>query len=306
MIVIPPITINDTTLTSTTVSEPSTGEVVWNSTTNYATDDIVIRTSTHRKYQRITPGGIDATAPESAPTKWQDIGPTNAWAMFDQNRNVATVSPAGTMTVVIEPNKRIDSLGLIGVNADTVTVTMEAPVGTVVFGPTEYSMNTRNTTTWSTYFFGTFLYKETLLITSFPMYANSTVTIEFANDTDDIQCSGVILGSSVYLGAVQYDAVSDALNFSKIERDEFGNSELIPRRTVPKTQQSLWVDKSLVNSVRQVRKDLNAIPALWSGLDDQFTDPYFESILIFGIYKQFEINIAQPSVATISLELEEL
>lgn len=307
MLVIPPITINSTNLTSSTVAEPYAGETPWNAATSYAEGVEVIRTTTHRKYIRsaITPG-VNATPPENAPTLWFDNGPTNKWAMFDQYRNVQTIETSGSMTIVLNPGKRINSLSLIGVQASTVTVTMTAPSIGTVFGPTDYNMSGRNTTTWSTYFFGDFLYKKSLLINDLPQYANATITVVFDNASLPVMCSGVIIGTSIYLGATQYSATSDALNFSKIERDDFGNSILLPRRSVPKTQQQLWSDKSLVNTIRQARIDLNAIPALWSGLDDNSDDPYFEAIQIFGIYKQFEINIAQPNFAVINLELEEL
>lgn len=116
----------------------------------------------------------------------------------------------------------------------------------------------------------------------------------------------VVMGNKVYLGATQYNARSDSMNFSTINRDEFGGAILKPRRSVPKTNQTLWTPYDIVNSVRQVRTDLNAVPALWSGLDEKFDHPYFESLLILGIYKQFEIDLAHPQVALVNLELEEI
>lgn len=86
MIVIPPIPITSSVLASSTVAEPSAGEVVWDATTSYAVGDVVIRTTTHRKYE-CQIAGVDSTIPENAPARWLDIGPTNKWAMFDQNRN---------------------------------------------------------------------------------------------------------------------------------------------------------------------------------------------------------------------------
>jgi hypothetical protein len=303
MIVIPPIQVTESNLISSSVSEPSTGETVWNASTNYSLGQVVIRTTTHRKYEN-TIAGVDSGLPENTPTRWLDVGPTNKWAMFDQNRNMATTNPA-SMTVSINPGKRINSIALLGVQANTVTITMKVG-STTIYGPITRNMNGRLTTTWSEYFFGEFDYTPNLILLDLPPAANATVTVQFDNPSNTVACSGIVLGAKVYLGKIQYNAKSDSLNFSKIERDEFGNSLLIRRRTIPKTTQTLWVDKVNVNNVRKVRENLNAVPALWSGLDDDTGNDYSQSLTIFGIYKQFEIDIGHPQVATVNLELEEL
>lgn len=304
MIVIPPIAITDSNLVSSTVAEPSSGETAWNAATSYVVGDVVIRTTTHRKYE-CQIAGVDAGLPESTPTRWLDVGPTNKWAMFDQNRNMPTVATT-SMQVEILPGKRINSVAVLGVQAASVTITMMVGA-TTVYGPITKNMNGRLTTTWSDYFFGEFKYAPSLVLTDLPPYAGAKIIIKLDNASGlDVRCSAVVIGSKIYLGKVQYSASSDSLNFSKIERDEFGNSLLIPRRTIPKTNQTLWVDKNNVNTLRAVREQLNAVPALWSGLDEQYDDDYFEAILIYGIYKQFEINLSQPSFCETTLELEEL
>jgi len=304
MIVIPPIPITTSNLVSSTVAEPSPGETAWNSATSYTVGQVVIRTTTHRKYE-CQIAGVDAGLPESTPTRWLDVGPTNKWAMFDQNRNLQTVATT-TMTIEVTPGKRINSIAVLGVQAKTVTVTMKVG-STVVYGPVVKNMNGRITSSWSEYFFGAFDYVPSLLITDLPPYSGATIVVTLNNTSgQEVKCSGLVIGNKIFLGNVQYNASSDSLNFSKIERDEFGNSLLIPRRTVPKTNQTLWVDKENVNTLRSVRTTLNAIPALWSGLDEDYDNPYFESILIYGIYKQFEINLSAPSYAEVQLELEEL
>ena len=303
MIVIPPLLTNSSNTTSN-VPEPSTGEVIWNASTNYTVGAVVIRTETHRKYE-CQVAGVDSTAPENNKTKWLDVGPTNKWAMFDNLRSQQT-RKLGSMEVTITPGKRIDSLALLGLEAQTVTVWMTQGA-TTVWGPEVRNMSGRNTTTWSQYFFGEFSYVPTLLFKDIPPYSGAVIHIKIENDPAlEVACSEVIIGTKIYLGAAQYNTVSDSLNFSKIERDDFGTSVLKQRRTVPKLNVEVWADKNLVNQIRGARNDLNAVPALWSAMDDKYDDPYFEAVFIYGIYKQFEINISGPTLAVITLELEEM
>ena len=64
MIVIPPIAITDSNLVSSTVAEPSAGETAWNAATSYTIGQVVIRTTTHRKYE-CQIAGVDAGLPEN-------------------------------------------------------------------------------------------------------------------------------------------------------------------------------------------------------------------------------------------------
>lgn len=108
--------ITSSVLASSTVAEPSAGEAVWNAATSYAEGNVVIRTTTHRKYE-CQIAGADSTIPENAPTRWLDIGPTNKWAMFDQNRNAQTVATT-SMQVELTPCEN-GSYGTVGGSFDS-------------------------------------------------------------------------------------------------------------------------------------------------------------------------------------------
>jgi hypothetical protein len=96
------------------------------------------------------------------------------------------------------------------------------------------------------------------------------------------------------------------LNFSTTTRDNFGNVTLVQRRSVPKTDQKIFTKKASVNSILQLMSDLNASPALWSGLDDQTTSDYFDALLILGFYKEMSIDVQHADYALLSLQLEEI
>jgi hypothetical protein len=234
--------------------------------------------------------------------KWLDVGPTNRWAMFDLLRNTATQYPS-PLTVVITPGTRVNAIGLVGLIADSVTIQVSAS-GNQVYSET-ISLATRNTTSWSDYLFGAFSYLTTTAAFGLPPYTNGVITLTFNRAAGPVSVGGVVIGTSILIGQTQYDAESDALNFSKVERTFDGEAVLIQRRTVPKVNVRVWCPKANVNKVRAVRDLLNAIPAFWSGLDDP-NDGYFEAVQVLGIYKQMSINLAHPTHAIVALELEEV
>lgn len=271
----------------------------YSSGTTYAADDYVIDATAHRVYRSLVNSNTGNALIDE--TKWFHAGTTNKWAMFDLDRSVGTkqVTP---LTVSVTPGERVNSLGLFGVVGTSVTVTVT--VASVDVWTVTRSMTGRNTQSWSNYFFGAFGQVPSLLITDMPPYANATITVTI--DGTNVACGAFVIGNYIYMGKVEMNPRSDSQNFSRIDRDDFGNSILTRRRSVPKTTQALVAEKARTNTLLDVRTDLNAKPAVWSGLDARYTDDYFEALLILGIYKQFEIELAHTGHVRVNLELEEL
>lgn len=303
MKVIPPITITAGMLTSSTATEPSGSETAWVSAGTYAAGDLRIRTATHRIYECLVGHTGVTTLPEVDATNWLDVGPTNKWAMFDTLRN-STTEVASPFTVVITPGMRVDSLALMGCVADSATITMT--VSAVPVYTTTQSMLLYTPLDWYDYFFGTIGQKPSLVLFDLPPYSNGVITVTLTRASGNVECGALVLGTGVDIGTVLTQATSGALNFSTVTRDDFGNSTLVPRRTVPKTEQTLHATKAMVDVLRAVRTALNAVPAVWSGLDDANEDGYFEALLILGIYKEFSITLDGSQYVRVNLQLEEI
>jgi len=303
MKVIPPLEITSALLTSSTVSEPdaTVGEVAWNAATNYSIGDYVVRTTTHRVYKNLI-AGVDATAPESAPTRWLDYGPTNKYAMFDFDQNSATVG-ASPLVVVITPGVRIGGIGIFGAVADSVQV-----VGTVL-GVPFYAKTTnllaRNSTAWSEYFFGVFRYRSVAAFLDIPQYSNAVFTVTFTRASGNAECGALVIGVPVEVGNTQYGAENDIINFSTYDRDTFGNATLVKRKVVPRTTKTVWMDAYGVDKARKLREDLASAPAAWFGMDDD-SSPFFQSMAVLGIFRRFTIQLPGPRHSLCTIELEGL
>lgn len=310
MIVITPLSITDAILTSSTVSEPDTGEpAAWNSGTTYALDDLVYLASTHKIYQSLQASNTNHDPADdiqgdedNPPVWWNEVGPTNKYAMFDLLRNTQTEA-ASPLTVELTPGQRINSLAVLSMEADSVTITMQNDAEQV-YSYTE-DLNQREVFDWFDYFFEEFGTKPSIAMFDLPPYTGGVITVTLTSTSGTVKCGALVIGNQTYLGAVQLQAENDVLNFSRMERNFDGSAKMLQRRSIPKTIQDVFVDKSRINKIRAVRDELNAIPAVWSGLDDD-THGYFETLLILGFYRRFTINLNQEEHAVISLELEEI
>lgn len=301
MKVIIPIEINDTRLTSSTIAEPDTGEVAWNAATSYTLGQKVIRSTTHKVYENIL-AGVDAGVPESTPNRWIEIGSTNRYAMFDTLRNSQSVK-ASPVTVVIDPNYRVDSIGILSVDADFVEIDVNYG-GLSVYNVVK-QLDTRVVFDWYSYFFSPFSKIQNYVVFDIPPYFNTTITITFTS-ISPVKVGAIILGNASFIGKATYGVLSEEVNFSRIERAPTGESILLQRRSIPKISVQTIADKALVDKIRETRKYLNAIPAIYSGLDDLRDNPYFETMLLLGVYKRFEVDISMPDHVRCNLEIEEI
>ncbi len=252
-------------------------------------------------------GNLNKT-PASNSSYWLDIGPTNKYAMFDLLRDTQTSSGLnGQFYCTIVPGQRVDSIALIGLVADLLQITITSG-GTMVYDTGSIDLSSRNVLDWQGFFFNAFTTRESFALFDLPPYLDAEITISLVSldQLSVVKCGGCAMGQQFYLGQIDFDAESDVLNYSTVDRDFFGNVDaMIQRRNVPTTIQRIWIDKTYVNQARALRDALGGTPAIWSGLDDS-ADGYFESILICGFYKRFSINLKYPKEALISLELEDI
>lgn len=303
MRVLPAITVTDAMLVSSTV--PETDYAAWNSGTNYVAGALVryVDTNVHLTFECIANNSnknplTDANASDF----WTEVGQTNRWAMFDLLRNTGTASD-DPITVVLQPGQRVDSVALVGMKADTVSIELRVD-GNLKYSYSE-NLRRRSTASWSDYFFGTFETKEETARFDLPPYTNGEITLTFSATSGGVVVGGVLMGRSTYIGETQYSPTSDALNFSSVDRDLGGKAEMVRRRSIPKTTQRVRAPKALVPKLLALRDQLNAVPALWSGLDDA-EHSYFGALLILGFYRQFTISMEHADYAYITLELEEV
>lgn len=298
-----PIPITEAMLTGGP-AEPGSGETVWNAATDYGVGAKAILTATHRVYERLAPGGVDPASPDSAPALWRDAGPTNRHAMFDLLRNSQTIVSGAALTVGVTPGKRANSIGLLGLYGSSVTV-QQHNGATETFSRT-INLLVRNTTTATQYCFGPFRVRKSLVIYDLPLISTAKVTITVQPYAGEARCGGVVLGSDDEMGEIIDVPVSDRLNFSKVTRDAFANATLVPRRGVPDNSHRLSAPAAKLNRLRELRDDLDAVPALYSGKDDENDSHFFDTLLVLGIYKKFTISMDGPDRVKVDLQLEEI
>lgn len=287
-------------LTSSTV--PETDYAAWNAATAYALGNRVIRTTTHRIYERVI-AGTTATAPESDLVNWLDIGPTNRWAMFDEKMGTATTA-SDSMTIVLAPG-RLNSLALLGVDASSVTVAL------VVSGESVYSasldLDSGNAVgNWYQYFYEPIYQQSEVLITNLvdaalmdvPAYGEGVLTVTLTRTGGAVSCAMLVVGVVSEVGITRPGAKVSIRDYSRKEADAFGNYTLVQRSYSKRMNADLVVRSEDVDQVVGNITRYRATNLVWIGSSQ------YGSLVVYGFASDWSLILEGPVISKFSLEVE--
>jgi hypothetical protein len=262
---------------------------VYSSGHTYALGDRAIDAVNHLEYSSLT--ASNTGNPLTDDTHWVQNGPTNRWASLDLNRSTGTTSPS-PMTYAIAPGKRVDSVGLAGMVADSYTISITkdgAPITTDVYPYTE-NLSTRVVLGWRDWLTKPFTFRAASARFDLPLISGAVITITLTRASGDVTLGALFVNRGVDLGDTETDPQDDAENFSTFDRDIEGTAtDFIPRRLLPLVTLGSLADAERTPEIRDTRDALRATPAFWCGIRD-VTDPYFESMVTVGVWKSFKIT----------------
>lgn len=296
MKLIRPTALTDAMLSSSNVAEND--YAAWSSGTAYTTGARVILASTHRKYEALAAStGVN---PASDPTKWLDLGPTNRWAMFDARVGTKTTR-TGSLQVTMAPGAA-DGIAFIDTDAESATVSLSVS-GTQIYSKTQ-SFNIGGTAidNWFSWFFEPLGRKSNLLFLDVPVYEAGviTVTINRDNPADIVSCGTLLVGRQFDIGETEHGVGLGIIDYSRKETDQFGVTSVVERAYAKRMTARVVMQTSGVDDVQTILAAVRATPVLWIGSDS------FDSLTVYGFYKEFSIDLAYPTISYCSLTIEGL
>lgn len=303
MIVVIPSEINDTVYDSSTVPEPDTGETEWVVGT-YSTGEQRILTSTHKVYEVVAVPDTTVKPDigvDTDPPSWVEVGPTNKWALFDALNSTKTIDSTDIVTV-LKPSGIISSVSGFGIeNVSTVNVTVTDDVEGVVYDETVNMADSDPLVDFWEWFFFPITNKREFLLVDLPAYSDATITVTLTG-SGDRAIGSLVIGNQLPMGVTEYGTSMQLLDFSIKERDEFGNFTVIPRRTSKLVDFDCYIETNKMGYLFRTLSDLTTIPTVWAALDGADSDP----TLIYGYYKDSQLNLNQPDVSDITIQVEGL
>lgn len=278
---------------------PENEYIEYSGAASYPLGQRVIVTSEHKVYQSLVAGN-QANPPATSPDKWVLVGPTNRWRAFDQSNSTRTAR-ATSISYRLRPGKVVQSLAALNlVGATSIRVRIIDPGLGVIYDTTRALAGQLLASTWWDWFFGERSSPKQIIFKDLPAAPAADVVIDLVG-TDELAVGVLMLGTiRTFSLGVQLGARLGITDFSRKERNEFGDTIVVERPFSRRANWPMFLQASEVDAFVDFMAEVRAIPCLWIGSER------YECMAVYGFYKNFEVLIAYSDYSTCDLELEGL
>lgn len=294
MKVIAPVVITAAQLVSSSVPEDE--YLAYAAGTGYAVGARVIYAN--KIYESVQTPNV-GHQPDTSPLYWAAISATNRFMMFDTEVSTQTVA-TGPLTVKLAPGVVANSLSVLELDGSSISVSItDGPTGAVIY-TYQRDLDATSLADWYEYFTLPFKSTRQITLTNLPSTGAANVTIQILGST--VKCGYVILGNVSDLGLTQYNPTIGIIDYSRKETSATGVSTFVKRKFSRRMSARFELATPELNRVQRTLADLRATPCVWVGTEA----PGFETLTVFGFYKDFTIDVAYATSSFCSLEIEGL
>jgi len=277
---------------------PETDYPEWVAGTNKLGDRKIIEAQ-HKVYEVLASTTTDSPLVGIAanPPTWMEIGYTNKWRMFDEVVGTVTSMP-GTVSVTIKPGTVVNSLALFNVQGKSVTITVDDPVEGRVYTRTVNLVDAA-VDNWYDWFFADIEVRTSFVVLDMPAFGTANITVTI-NSGSTAAVGALVIGKLVPIGTTTYGAKVGIDDYSRKERDKFGNLVVVEGAFSDTGDFPVVVDTDRVSSIKKMLIDIRAKPVVWIG------EETYEATIIYGFFKSLDLIYSGPEVSDCQLSIEGL
>lgn len=273
----------------------------WDDETAYADGDfVIVRGDYHRVYQ--STGDSTNVFPPENPSMWVDNGATNRWRMFDMNvgseKQTVSDDSDNIVNTLLSVDELVTAIVLLNVDAVSAQIIMRDSEGVEVYNRKVSFLLPPSEATWWAYLFELRSRATTLVLTDLPPVYPATIELILDGGGDPAKIGKEIIGSVFEMGCARYGTGVGILDFSRKERDPFGNNFVLERRYVDRVEFDVQLQTSRVHAIKNWLADVRATPVVYIGEES------YLSTAVFGFYRDFSIILSGPKRSDCSLEVE--
>lgn len=239
------------------------------------------------------------TAATTDKTKWLDLGATNPWRMFDGKTGVATTNP-DSIVLKIVPGRPVDALAFFGVDAASVSVRAVDPYLGIVYESSLSPVSNDDVHDWYSYFFSEVQVVEDFVVLDIPAGSYGSIEITVSKPGGIAKVSELIIGKMAVLGVALFGTSVGITDYSRKDRDEFGNPEVIERGYSKRAEFDVEVPTPRLGFVQRTLAKYRAKPIVWIGAETH------DTTIIYGYYREFSLVISNVAVSDCSISVEGL
>lgn len=296
MYLIDPVTITAALIDSTDIPVDDTYSA-WNGGTGYTTGQTVY--VGEQRYRAVTGSTGQNPETDTTNTYWLPTEKATRYRPFDGVIG-HYVEASNSLYYRFDLNRRVDTIALFNVLAETVRVRVWNGSGTLVHDETTTIVNTTLIVDWFSYFFWEPEYSQEILLTGIPGYADHEIRIDVDAGSGTARVGEIVLGRAYKLGDSVAGTSLGILDFSTVERDAFGNATVTERAYADRATYNVTVTRGDELRFKRLLAARRAKPTVFfTGATDAN-----RGTLLYGFPKDWDIPISgdTESFATITVE----
>lgn len=280
MRMIRPIAITDTNLVSSTVLEDDAP--LWYDETSYTTGDEVMLE--HVLYKAAANNTDKDPRLEENRTIWPIMGVTNRWRMFDMTRgSEIQTTAADEIIVVISLTQLYSAVALFGLEARTVKIEVIDGSNGVVYTKNVNTISNVGVNNFFDWFYG---YEQRnrasqVVDLDVPYYPGAQLRVTITRTGGVAKVGKLVCGRAVDLGCTSFGTELRYIDFSRRDRDAFGNLVFVARRKIIERTFQVKIDSDKIVTVETLIKSLDSTPTVFVG------SPNHAATIIFGLPVDF-------------------
>lgn len=221
--------------------------------------------------------------------------------MFDTEVNTQTTG-TDPLTVSVQPGVAFNSASFVNVDATNINVKIYDNAGGNLVFEQDIDLDDTIITDWYEYFFEEYDIRTDAYIDNLPPYVSGVITCTFTGGSTTSKVGGMLVGNTYILGDTQYGLNFGTRDYSIKQTDEFGAITFVRRNFSKRMEPTVMAENTRLNQISKVLNDLRATPTVWIAS----TDSRFQGSIVYGYYRDYNIEINYPTSSLIRIEIEGL
>lgn len=232
------------------------------------------------------------------PPSWLDLGVVNRLRAFD-GKVTSQMVGGDVMSVTIAPSGLISGIGIFNVTARALRVEVLNATGGIAWDSGERSLIDPAFTGEDES--DPIAQIPDYVITGFPFTSGQRLRVILSAEGFGVTRVGQIIAGTVReIGDSLFGARVGILDFSRKERDAFGNFDITERRFSNRAELPVSIRAANIAYVQRVLADVRATPVAYIGAESQ------RETIIYGFFRSFGIVLDGPVWSECVIEVEGL
>lgn len=292
--VIKSISMTDAMLVATSV--PETDHPVYSAATTYANGARVILN--HRIYESVQDSNVGKD-PLASEGWWAKVSPTNRWKPFDLS-STTRLQLSGPSYYEIKPNTAVSAVMFIDCDGLSSIRVRLIEDGTTHYDTEHLMRPTPSTPSWFAWTFEQRAPRSRLVVQDLPARPRATLRVDFDITAAPGWIGTMAFGRAYELGeGVRYGARIGVQDFSRKQRNDYGEMELIRRGNAKTMSLQISVDNKKLDATDMLLTSLTGTPCLWIG------SSRFSALSLWGVFTSWSYTVAYYDVTELSVDVEE-